>query len=101
MLAQISETPFDHLHFVFGVVNDKEVEHLLAMLPKDATYYFCKADVPRGLDQNELKKKAQFAGLSGLSYPSVKDALNAAKENSTVNDLIFIGGSTFIVAEVV
>jgi len=101
VLAQIRETAYDHLHFVFGVVNDKEVDHILAMLPKEATYYFCKADIPRGLDQEVLRRKAQDTGLTGLSYPSVKDALNAAKEKATGNDLIFIGGSTFIVAEVV
>jgi dihydrofolate synthase/folylpolyglutamate synthase len=101
VLAQISETPYEHLHFVFGVVNDKEIDHILGMLPKDATYYFCKADIPRGLDQDELRTKARFTGLTGLSYPSVMDALNAAKENASCNDLIFIGGSTFVVAEVV
>jgi dihydrofolate synthase/folylpolyglutamate synthase len=101
VLAQISETPYEHLHFVFGVVNDKEIDHILGMLPKDATYYFCKANIPRGLDQDELRTKARFTGLTGLSYPSVMDALNAAKENASCNDLIFIGGSTFVVAEVV
>jgi dihydrofolate synthase / folylpolyglutamate synthase len=101
VLAQISETPYEHLHFVFGVVNDKEVDHILAMLPKEATYYFCKADIPRGLDQDKIKIKAQSYGLAGLSYPSVTDALKDAKENASANDLVFIGGSTFIVAEVV
>jgi dihydrofolate synthase / folylpolyglutamate synthase len=101
VLAQIRETPYDHLHFVFGVVNDKLIDHILMMLPKDATYYFCKANIPRGLDQDELRTKAQLTGLTGFSYPSVTDALNAAKENASCNDLIFIGGSTFVVAEVV
>jgi dihydrofolate synthase/folylpolyglutamate synthase len=101
VLAQISETPYDHLHFVFGVVNDKEVDHLLKMLPKEATYYFCKANIPRGLDQNELRRKAQNAGLTGSSYASVQEALISAQENASRSDLIFIGGSTFIVAEVV
>jgi dihydrofolate synthase/folylpolyglutamate synthase len=101
VLAQIRETPYEHLHFVFGMVNDKEVDHILEMLPKDAVYYFCKADIPRGLDQDELRIKAQDAGLSGSSYESVRDALKAAKENASDNDLVFIGGSTFVVAEVV
>ena len=101
VVAQISETPFDHLHFVFGVVNDKEVDHILSMLPKDATYYFCKADIPRGLSQVELKKKAIAAGLKGNAYSSVRQALQSAQKNAAANDLVFIGGSTFIVAEVV
>jgi dihydrofolate synthase / folylpolyglutamate synthase len=101
VLAQIKTTPHNHLHFIFGVVNDKQIDHILTMLPKDATYYFCKANIPRGLDQDELKRKAEFSGLTGLSYPSVTVALNAAKENASSNDLIFIGGSTFVVAEVV
>ena len=101
ILSQISKTQFDHLHFVFGVVNDKEIDPIMTMLPKDATYYFCKANIPRGLDADELKTKAQISGLTGLSYLSVTDALNAAKANASCDDLIFIGGSTFVVAEVV
>jgi dihydrofolate synthase / folylpolyglutamate synthase len=101
VLAQIRETPYDHLHFVFGVVNDKEVDHILSMLPKEATYYFCKANIPRGLPQVELKKKAIAAGLKGNAYSSVRQALQSAQKNAAANDLVFIGGSTFIVAEVV
>jgi len=100
-MEQIRQTPHKHLHFVFGVVNDKEIDHILTLLPKDATYYFCKANIPRGLDQEELRVKALTAGLSGLSYPSVMNAFTAAQQKAGTDDLIFIGGSTFVVAEVI
>jgi dihydrofolate synthase / folylpolyglutamate synthase len=101
VLKQIELTPHQKLHFVFGLVNDKEIDNILNMLPKSATYYFCKADIPRGLDADELKEKANNSGLSGKSYSSVKSALQAAQEQASGNDLVFIGGSTFVVAEVV
>ena len=71
------------------------------MLPKDATYYYCKADIPRGLDQNELEIICGNAGLIGKSYPSVKQALSEAIHKAGKDDLVFVGGSTFVVAEVV
>jgi dihydrofolate synthase / folylpolyglutamate synthase len=101
VLAQISMTPHRKLHFVFGVVNDKEILTILKMLPQHATYYFCKAEIPRALDANELKAAAEKAGLSGNTYPSVKAALDAAQQNAGKDDLVFVGGSTFVVAEVV
>jgi dihydrofolate synthase / folylpolyglutamate synthase len=101
VLSQIAELPHKELHFVFGVVNDKEIDIILGLLPRNASYYFCKADIPRGLDQEILKKKAKKVGLTGKSYPSVKDALKSAREQASEEDLIFIGGSTFVVAEVV
>ncbi|MCK5029181.1 MAG: bifunctional folylpolyglutamate synthase/dihydrofolate synthase [Bacteroidales bacterium] len=101
VLDQIKQTPFEKLHIVFGVVDDKNIEKLLTILPKDAEYYFTKADIPRALDQNILREKANKAGLKGKSFVKVKDALNNAKKNAGVNDLIFIGGSTFVVAEVI
>jgi dihydrofolate synthase/folylpolyglutamate synthase len=70
-------------------------------LPKNAIYYFCKPDIPRGLDAGTLKSQALGFNLIGDSYATVMDALNAAKEAATSQDLIFIGGSTFVVAEVV
>ena len=70
------------------------------MLPKNATYYFCRANIPRALDANELKLLGKNYGLEGESYPSVKAALEQAKAHSLINDLIFIGGSTFVVAEI-
>lgn len=101
VLDQISNTPHENLHFVFGLVNDKEIENILRMLPKDATYYFCKADIPRGLDANELRMTALGYGLAGEAFDSVKKALKAAQQRAGANDLVFIGGSTFVVAEVV
>jgi dihydrofolate synthase/folylpolyglutamate synthase len=101
VLIQISNTPHERLHFVFGMVNDKEIDAILQMLPKDATYYFCKANIPRGLDANELQIKANNFGLTGNVYVSVPEAMKAAQKSAELNDLVIIGGSTFIVAEVV
>jgi dihydrofolate synthase/folylpolyglutamate synthase len=101
VLTQIASTPHNHLHFVFGVVNDKQLAPILDLLPKNATCYFCKPDVPRGLDAVELMKQAQEAGLRGECYISVKSAVQAAIRSAAENDLVFIGGSTFVVAEVV
>ncbi|MOA56145.1 hypothetical protein D3C78_1800740 [compost metagenome] len=70
-------------------------------MPKEASYYFCKADIPRGMDANELQKLALNFGLNGDVYSSVIDALNAAKQKAAKNDLVFVGGSTFVVAEVI
>ncbi len=99
VLSQIAKVSYGKLHFVFGMVNDKDITNLLEMLPKDAIYYFCKADIPRGMDAAELRKQAGEAGLKGEVYPSVKQALKAAQEKANLNDLVFVGGSTFIVAE--
>jgi dihydrofolate synthase / folylpolyglutamate synthase len=101
VLEQIRLTPHNKLHFVFGVVNDKEIGKILQLMPKNAIYYFCKADIPRGLSQDELKKEANAAGLSGEAYPSVRHALRNAQQNACLDDLVFVGGSTFVVAEVV
>jgi dihydrofolate synthase/folylpolyglutamate synthase len=101
VLDQIKNTPYEKLHMIIGVVDDKDINKLLFVLPKDAEYYFTKADIPRALDQNVLKEKAVNVGLIGKSYTKVSKALSEAKKNARVNDLIFIGGSTFVVAEVV
>lgn len=101
VLKNIENIPYDHLHFVMGVVNDKDISKILAMLPKSATYYFCRPDIPRGLDAESLKLEAKSFGLYGDAYPSVKAALGAAQNNAGKNDLVFVGGSTFVVAEIV
>ncbi|MGA3014488.1 MAG: folylpolyglutamate synthase/dihydrofolate synthase family protein [Bacteroidales bacterium] len=101
VMKQIQDTPHKELHFVFGMVNDKETGDILKLLPKDAIYYFCKADIPRGLDAKELQTEAKKLGLNGESYTSVNDALETAQKSANVKDLIFIGGSTFVVAEVI
>ncbi len=101
IVNQLARMNYNKLHFVLGVVNDKDIHEILRLLPGDATYYFCKADIPRGLDAHELKTLANEAALQGGTYNSVKDALEAANKNALPNDLIFIGGSAFVVAEVV
>jgi dihydrofolate synthase/folylpolyglutamate synthase len=74
---------------------------MLALLPKDARYYFCKANIPRGLKAGMLKKKAKQYGLHGSCYPSVKEAYKQAKSNADSKDVVFVGGSAFTVAEVI
>jgi dihydrofolate synthase / folylpolyglutamate synthase len=101
VLEQISLTPHDKLHFVIGVVNDKDVRTMLGQLPKDALYYYCKADIPRGLDAGELAKIAEGFLLQGKAYSSVKEALIAAQLSAGITDLVMVGGSAFVVAEVV
>ena len=101
VLAQIKSTPYKNLHFVLGIVNDKDVSKILKMLPKKAIYYFCKANIPRALDQNELAVLAKSHGLKGKAYSSIKKGLQEAKDVAKTNDLIFIGGSTFTVAEAI
>ena len=93
-------TPFERLHVVLGVVNDKDPGRVLAELPKDATYYFCKADIPRGMEATELQAHAQEAGLAGTVYGSVREAYQAARSHARLNDLVLVTGSVFVVAEV-
>jgi dihydrofolate synthase/folylpolyglutamate synthase len=101
VVKQLEQTPHKILHFVLGVVNDKDIEHILEILPKDAIYYFCKADIPRGLNVVILQTKAKEIGLKGNSYSSVTNALKAAQKSADTDDLVFVGGSIFTVAEVV
>lgn len=101
VLEQIKNTPHEKLHFVLGVVNDKDVSSILNMLPKNATYYFCQAKIPRALPVEELKQIANEFKLIGHSYTSVSEALSQAKLSAGKDDLVFVGGSTFTVAEVV
>ncbi len=97
---QLKEVVTDKLHIVFGVVNDKSIDKVLALLPKDAQYYFCKANIPRALEAQQLAKLASTQGLVGEVYDSVLYALDAAKMAAKQCDTIFVGGSTFVVAEV-
>ena len=101
VVKQINLTPHHQLHFVFGVVSDKDIAGMLELLPKEAIYYFCKADLPRALNAHMLKEKAATFGLTGEAYNSVAKAKEAAIHNAEVNDMVFIGGSAFVVAEVV
>jgi len=98
---QLAQTPHNQLHFVLSMVNDKDISNILVLLPKDAVYYFCKANIPRGLDANLLQKSAQRFGLQGKIYASVKEAYQAAKRAAKKDDLVFVGGSNFTVAEVI
>ncbi|MDR1974786.1 MAG: bifunctional folylpolyglutamate synthase/dihydrofolate synthase [Bacteroidales bacterium] len=100
-LEQIAATPHKNLHIVWGMVSDKDISHILEILPKNATYYFCCPPLPRGLNETELKKQAQEKNLHGNAYQSVQQALQQALKNATPADLIYIGGSNFVVAEVV
>lgn len=96
---QISEVPCQHKHIIFGMVEDKDVEGVIALLPKDATYYFTKADNKRSLSENVLKLYAQGAGLVGESYTDIMTAWQAAKDQAGDDDFVFIGGSSYLVAD--
>lgn len=100
VLNQLKNEKFDQLHIVLGVVNDKNLEEILPLFPKDAIYYFCKPDIPRGLDVEILKEKATQHNLIGETYHSVSNAYQTAKKNANKNDFIYVGGSTFVVAEI-
>ncbi|MDY4744215.1 MAG: folylpolyglutamate synthase/dihydrofolate synthase family protein [Bacteroidaceae bacterium] len=96
---QLATTPHQALHIVIGMVNDKDVNTVLSMLPQDATYYFTQASVKRAMPSDQFSQEASRHGLKGQCYPTVHDAYLAAKAASSEEDLIFIGGSTFIVAD--
>jgi len=100
IVAQLKVTSHKQLHIVIGMVNDKDINAVLNLLPREARYYFTKAAIPRALDENKLMKQAAYFNLKGLSYPTVHKAFDAAIKNSTPDDLIIITGSTFVVAEV-
>ena len=99
VISNLKSISYSNLHFVFGAVNDKDVSKILELLPKDATYYFTKANIPRALNENELLEKAQKIKLKGKAFETVKLAIDAAKKAYKKNDLILIGGSTFIVGD--
>ena len=100
VLLNISRMPHKKLHVVFGMVNDKDITGVLQLLPKDAAYYFCQAKIPRAMDALELSRRAISAGLNGVVVTDVNEAIAAAKQKAALDDLIYIGGSTFVVAEI-
>ena len=100
VLNQIQKEPFNQLHFVLGVVNDKDLDEVLPLFPKNAIYYFCKPNILRGLEATILAQKATQFGLTGKIYNSVSDAYGKAKQNAQPTDFIYVGGSTFVVAEI-
>jgi dihydrofolate synthase/folylpolyglutamate synthase len=100
VLENLKRYTYKTLHFVLGVVNDKDISKILKLLPKDAIYYFCKASIPRALDENELSIQAKKIGLLGKAFKTVPEALASSKKHAKANDLIFVGGSTFTVADI-
>ena len=100
VLNQLQKESFDKLHLILGVVNDKNLVEILPLFPQNAIYYFCKPDIPRGLDAEILKEKASEFNLIGEIYSSVSNAYQNAKEKASKNDCIYIGGSTFVVSEI-
>ncbi len=99
IIKQLAEIRYEKLHMIFGVVNDKEIDHILRLLPKEGYYYFTKAKIPRALDEKILGAKAAYYGLQGNLFESVADAINGARNSAGKKDLILVGGSTFIVAD--
>lgn len=100
VIAQLKQFEYKRLHVVWGMVADKEHHRILQLLPKDASYYWVSPNVPRGLGAINLQLKAEGLGLEGVVCDSVRDGLKKAKAASEVGDLIFVGGSTFVVGEV-
>ena len=100
VLNQLKNETYDILHIILGVVNDKNLEEILPLFPKDAIYYFCRPNIPRGLDVEILKEKAAVFNLKGETYHSVSNAYQTALKNASPKDLIYVGGSTFVVAEI-
>jgi dihydrofolate synthase/folylpolyglutamate synthase len=100
VVDQINQTPWQKLHMVIGMVNDKDQSTVLSLLPAHARYYFTKANIPRAAEPEVLAAKAEAFKLRGECYPTVRQALSAALANAGKDDLVFIGGSTFVVAEI-
>lgn len=99
-LNQLKKESFKNLHIVLGVVSDKNLEEILPMFPKNATYYFCKPNIPRGLSEENLQKQANKFNIKGEVFGSVNQAFEESVSRATKNDVIYIGGSTFVVAEI-
>ena len=100
VIEQLLKIPYNQLHMVIGFVNDKDVIGILALLPADAIYYFTQASIPRAMDSVLLKEKAGLFGLKGETYITVDLAYQTAKTNAKADDIVFIGGSNFVVAEI-
>lgn len=101
VLHQLKKEKYQKLHIVLGVVSDKKLEDILPLFPKEAMYYFCKPNIPRGLSEKDLQKKALVFNLKGEVFSSVKNAYNKAKKTANEEDVVYVGGSTFVVAEVI
>ncbi|WP_109098001.1 folylpolyglutamate synthase/dihydrofolate synthase family protein [Aquimarina sp. AU58] len=101
VMKQLIEEEYDHLHIVLGVVDDKDLDTILPLFPVQARYYFCRPDIIRGLDEKKLKKEALKFNLTGEGYNSVAEAYEAALQKATDKDVVYVGGSTFVVAEII
>lgn len=101
VLAQLADETYEQLHIVLGFVKEKEIDEILALFPKEAQYYFCQLQIERSMDVQFLSDAAIAQNLKGEVYLSVKQALMSAKEKANETDLIFVGGSTFTVAEII
>ncbi|MEP3838029.1 MAG: folylpolyglutamate synthase/dihydrofolate synthase family protein [Algibacter sp.] len=101
VVDQLKNEVFESLHIVFGVVNDKDLSTIVDLLPKNATYYFCKPNISRGLSEQVLKQSMAAYNLKGQAYGSVNEAYKFALKAAKNEDFIFIGGSTFVVAEII
>lgn len=101
VMNQLKKEKFNQLHIVLGVVNDKDLDSILPLFPKNAVFYFCKPKIERGLSAKILKEKAATYNLLGNTYNSISIAYKTALANSNTKDLIYIGGSTFVVAEII
>jgi dihydrofolate synthase/folylpolyglutamate synthase len=100
LLRQLADTPYERLHIVTGMVRDKDVSAVIGLLPREASYYFTRAGIPRALPEKELRERAAEAGLPGEDYPDVDAALGAALSAAGPSDLILVCGSVFLVGEV-
>jgi len=100
VIKQIQKEKFDTLHLVLGMVNDKDLDEILPLFPTNAIYYFCKPNIPRGLDAKIFQEKAAVFNLNGKAYNSVSESYTKALENASKTDFIYIGGSTFVVSEI-
>ncbi|MFD2824822.1 bifunctional folylpolyglutamate synthase/dihydrofolate synthase [Lacinutrix iliipiscaria] len=101
VMNQLQKEKFKKLHIVFGVVNDKNLDDIIKLLPVTASYYFCKPDIPRGKPVDELARYFKIKGYEGQSYDSVNEAYKQALKHADSEDLIFVGGSTFVIAEII
>ena len=99
IIQELKKIKYKKLHFIFGTVNDKDINEILKILPKDALYYFCEANIPRSLDKFKLYQKAKNFKLKGQTFDNIKNAFIKAKTTAKDDDCILVGGSTFIVAE--
>lgn len=100
VVHQLAAQSYEHLHIVFGAVSDKDIHAVLQLLPKQASYYFCQAKLPRAMDATQLAHTADLFGLQGTVVPDVNEAIAQAVQNASSGDMIFIGGSSFVVAEI-